>query len=204
MRLFRPSRRPLESPRRIAARMPWRCRRIVRASLTNGSSCDLDAHASQASRCAGASAGVLELVEQPQLLLEQERPVERLLACWTSARSRAAGLLGGRLQERPAGALDPRPLACASARARSTHRAGPGRRRAGRDGPRGTGRSRPRPAGSPRGSPSHSRPTCRSRRRGSSSCARRAGRRTPAASAALRPGEHHTIAPERWSTTEVR
>jgi hypothetical protein len=57
MRLFRPSRRPLVRPRRIAARMPWRCRRMVRASLTNGSSFDLDAYASQASRCAGASAG---------------------------------------------------------------------------------------------------------------------------------------------------
>jgi hypothetical protein len=57
MRLLSPSRRPLFSPRRIAARMPARWRRIVRASLTNGSSFDLEAQASQASRCAGALAG---------------------------------------------------------------------------------------------------------------------------------------------------
>ena len=57
MRLLSPSRRPLFSPRRIAARMPARWRRIVRASLTNGSSFDLEAQASQASRCAGARAG---------------------------------------------------------------------------------------------------------------------------------------------------
>jgi hypothetical protein len=57
---------------------------MVRASLTNGSSRDRDAQVSQASRCAGASAGVVELVEQSELFFEQERAVERLLACWTS------------------------------------------------------------------------------------------------------------------------
>jgi hypothetical protein len=36
MRLLRPSRRPLERRSRMAARMPSRWRRIVRASLTNG------------------------------------------------------------------------------------------------------------------------------------------------------------------------
>jgi hypothetical protein len=41
----------------MAARMPARWRRIVRASLMNGSSRDLDAQASQPSRCAGASRG---------------------------------------------------------------------------------------------------------------------------------------------------
>src|SRR3954452_7604788 len=36
--LLRPSRRPLESPRRIAARIPWRWARRVRARATNGAS----------------------------------------------------------------------------------------------------------------------------------------------------------------------
>ena len=54
---MRPSRRPLERPRRIAARMPSRCSRRVRASRTNGRSRERDAQASQASRCAGARRG---------------------------------------------------------------------------------------------------------------------------------------------------
>jgi hypothetical protein len=63
MRLLRPSSGPLERPRRIAARMPARWRRIVRASLTNGSRRDRDAHASQAVR--QREHGVLECEEQP-------------------------------------------------------------------------------------------------------------------------------------------
>lgn len=55
--LLRPSMRPLESPRRMAARMPSRLARGVLASLMNGLSLLRDAHASHALRCAGASAG---------------------------------------------------------------------------------------------------------------------------------------------------
>src|ERR1039458_580841 len=58
MRLFSPSRRPFVSLRRMAARIPSRCSRMVRASLTNGSSFDRDAQASQASRCSGAGVTV--------------------------------------------------------------------------------------------------------------------------------------------------
>jgi hypothetical protein len=79
MRLLSPSSRPLLRPSRIALRIASRWRRMVRASLTNGSSRDLEAQVSQASRCAGASAGVVELVEQSELFFEQERAVERLV-----------------------------------------------------------------------------------------------------------------------------
>ena len=61
----------------MAASTPARWLRIVRARRTNGRSRDLEAHASQASRCAGASRGSLELVEQAELFLEQEGAVER-------------------------------------------------------------------------------------------------------------------------------
>ena len=74
--LLRPSRRPLERPRRMAARMPSRWARRVRASLTNGASRERAAQASQASRCAGARRRVVEVVEQPELLAQQEGAVE--------------------------------------------------------------------------------------------------------------------------------
>ena len=117
MRLLRPSRRPLLRPRRIALRIPSRWRRMVRASLMNGSSLDRDAQASQLSRCAGASVGIVELVEQSQLLFEQERAVERLVGLLDLAELRELvdRLLVGALEQRPAGALDP--LARAGVRA---------------------------------------------------------------------------------------
>src|SRR5438445_11545256 len=54
----------------------------------------------------------LESVEQPQLLLEQERAVERLVGpLHFGQQLELLGLLlGGRLQQRPARALDPAPL----------------------------------------------------------------------------------------------
>ena len=67
------------SPRRIAARTPWRCWRIVRASWTNGSSLDLDAPGEPGVEVRWRERGVVELVEQPQFLLEQEAAVERLV-----------------------------------------------------------------------------------------------------------------------------
>src|SRR5215217_4802827 len=96
MRLLRPSRRPLVRPRRIAARMPGRWRRIVCASLMNGVSREREAW-------------VVELVEQPELFLEQEGTVERLVGLLDLAEQRELvdRLLGGRLEQRPAGALDP-------------------------------------------------------------------------------------------------
>src|SRR5512132_2048744 len=55
--LLRPSRRPLVRPRWMAARMPSRCSRRVRASRAKGLGLERDAQASQASRCSGARAG---------------------------------------------------------------------------------------------------------------------------------------------------
>ena len=46
--------------------------------MTNGSRREREAQVSQASRCGGARLWMVELVEQPQLLLEEERAVERL------------------------------------------------------------------------------------------------------------------------------
>jgi len=111
MRLLRPSRRPLLSPSWMAARIPSRWRRMVRASFMNGSNRDREAQVSQLSRCAGARAGILELVEQPQLLFEQERAVERPVGLLDFAElgELVHGLLGGGLEQRPAGALDPLP-----------------------------------------------------------------------------------------------
>ena len=52
---------------------------------------------------------VVEVVEQPELLLEQERAVQRLVGLLDLAELRELvdGLLGGALEQRPAGALDP-------------------------------------------------------------------------------------------------
>ncbi len=53
--------------------------------------------------------GVVEVVEQPEFLFEQEGAVERLVGLLDLAELRELvdGLLGGALQQRPAGALDP-------------------------------------------------------------------------------------------------
>ena len=196
---MRPSRRPLLRPRRIAARMPSRWRRIVRASLTNGSSRDRDAHASQASRCSGASAGSrggrgAELFARAG--------TRGTAACWPARPRRAGelgdGLLGGGLEQRPAGALDPLALAVwerswafyssrrtwSTARWREAHDV----ERVKADLGVGDGC---------RGSRAGSRRTCRSRPPGSSACGRRARRRTPAGWRRCGPGAHHTIAPVR-------
>ena len=79
MRLLSPSRRPLVRPRRIAARMPWRCWRIVRASMTNGSSLEREGQGEPGVEVRWRECGVLELVKQPQLLLEEEGAEHRLL-----------------------------------------------------------------------------------------------------------------------------
>jgi hypothetical protein len=73
---------------------------MVRASLTNGSSRERDAHASQASRCAAARRGCFELVEEAQLLVEQERAEHRLVGLLDLGEQSELGdrLLGRRLQ----------------------------------------------------------------------------------------------------------
>src|SRR5215213_7915464 len=89
--LLRPSRRPLESPSGIAARMPSRCARRVRARRTNGFRRERDAQASQASRWAGAVERAVGLLDFPEGGELSDR------------------LSFGRFEQRPAGALDPAP-----------------------------------------------------------------------------------------------
>ena len=59
----------------------------------------------------------LELVGQPELLLEQERTVEGAVGLlYFGEQLELLGFLfGGRLQQRPAGALDPSSLGCVGA-----------------------------------------------------------------------------------------
>src|SRR5206468_11339804 len=96
-------------PRRMAARMPSRWARSVRASATNGRS--------RGSRCPGQPgvevlgrlAWVVEVVEQSQFFAQQEGAVEALVGLLDLAEGGelADGLALGGLQQRPAGALDP-------------------------------------------------------------------------------------------------
>ena len=81
----------------------------VRAWRTNGRSRERVAQAGQASRCSGARGWVVEVVEQPELLAQQERAVEATVgALYLGERGEVAdGLAGGRFEQRPAGALDP-------------------------------------------------------------------------------------------------
>ena len=118
----------------------------------------------------------------------------------------ADGLVLGRLEQRPAGALDPAARAgCASARGRSIRRGGPGRRRAA---PRRTtwnGSKQISASGTAaRMARLVARRSCRSRPPGSTAGGRRARRRRPARWRCCGPGAHHTIAPvavvgDRWS-----
>ena len=57
----------------------------------------------------GREGGIVELVEQAELLFEQEGSVERLVGLLDVGEQRELGerLLVGRLEQRPAGALDP-------------------------------------------------------------------------------------------------
>ena len=92
----------------MAARMPSRWARRVRASLTKGRA-GSEAQASQASRCAGARRRVVEVVEQPELFAQQEGAVEPGVGLLDVAEGGqlAEGLAFGRFEQRPAGALDP-------------------------------------------------------------------------------------------------
>src|SRR4051812_30857002 len=104
-RLLRPSRRPLDSPRRMAASTPARWRRRVRAALTKGSRRLRAAQLSQASRCGRRQARVVEVVEQPQLVVEQEGAVEAAVAGVDLAEGAELlqALAVGRLEQRPSG-----------------------------------------------------------------------------------------------------
>jgi hypothetical protein len=73
--LLRPSRRPLERPRRIAARIPWRWARRVRQG-DEGSEPRARGPGQPRVKVRGRQAGVVEVVEQPQLFAQQEGAVE--------------------------------------------------------------------------------------------------------------------------------
>ena len=185
----------------MAARMPSRCLRRVRASRTNGRSRERAAQASQASRCAGASAGSAQVVEQPQLFAQQEGAVEAAVGVLDLAErgELADGLVLGRLEQRPAGALDPAAGRGVGALvARSIRRGGPGRSRAA---PRRHDVERVKADLGVRGrlsriarwySPLMSIETARIESLRSPSSSKK-----PCKVALLRPGAHHTIAPVR-------
>ena len=92
--------------------MPARWRRIVRASRMNGHEPGAGRPGQPGVEVRRREPRVVELVEQPQLLLEQEGAVERLVGLRDFAEQRELrdGLLVGRLEQRPAGALDPAPV----------------------------------------------------------------------------------------------
>jgi hypothetical protein len=109
MRLLSPSRRPLESPSRMAARMPARWRRIVRREPNERDEPGAGGPCEPGVEVGGREPRVVELVEQPQLLFEQKGAVERLVGERDFAEQRELRdrLLLGCLEQRPAGALDP-------------------------------------------------------------------------------------------------
>jgi hypothetical protein len=85
----------------------------------------------------GRQRGAVEVVEQPELFAQQEGAVEALVGVLDVAEGGelSDGLALGRLEQRPAGVLDPSGRSrCVSDRARSTRRGGPGRSRATRAG----------------------------------------------------------------------
>src|SRR4051794_4768822 len=107
-RLLRPSRRPLDSPRRMAARMPWRGARGVRGSATNGRSLDLAAQGQPGVEVRRGEGRVVEVVKQPQLLVQQKGAAEPRVGLLDLAEGGqlADGLTFGRLEQRPARPLD--------------------------------------------------------------------------------------------------
>jgi len=80
---------PIVRPRRMAARIPSRWLRRVRASRTNGRRRERAAPASQASRCAGARSGSGQVVEQPEFFAQQEGAVAVAVAEASSTLTRS-------------------------------------------------------------------------------------------------------------------
>ena len=130
-RLLRPSRRPLLRPRRIAARIAVAVAAEGAGELDERSSRD-GMPRSARRRGARARASVVEVVEQPELL--RAAGTRGRAACWLSWTSPSLAswsmvCVGGGLEQRPAGALDPLAFAVWERRGRSTRRGGPGRPR---------------------------------------------------------------------------
>ena len=156
----------------MAARMPSRWRRSVRASRTNGVSREREAQASQASRCAGASArvgrggraaGALRAAGRRGRAAGWPAGPRRACASWRTVWCSGALSSDQRvpLTQRPFGVCERSWAFHSSRRTWSIARAG----RAGR---RGTGQSRSRRRGRRRGSRAGTRRSCRSRPPGSS------------------------------------
>ncbi len=154
----------------------------------------------------GRQCRVGQVVEQPQLLAQQERAVEPpvVVLDFPEGGELADGLAFGRLEQRPAGALDPAagrgvralvevPFVAADL----------------------IGGARSEPADvegveADLGARTAWRMACWYSPLMSIETARIESRRSPSSSknacrvALLRPARHHTIAPDRWSATEVR
>ena len=107
--LLRPSRRPLERPRRMAARMPSRWRAEGAGEPDERVEPGSGGPGQPGVEVRGRERGVVEVVEQPQLLAQQEGAVEPRVGLLDLAErgELADGLAFGRLEQRPAGALDP-------------------------------------------------------------------------------------------------
>src|SRR4051794_3492276 len=88
---------------------------MVRASRTNGRSLEREAQASQASRCASASAGSSTVAELAQLLLEQVGTEELVVGLLDLGErdALAVGEVLGRLAQREAHVLERRALGAA-------------------------------------------------------------------------------------------
>jgi hypothetical protein len=179
---LRPSSRPLESPSRIAARIPVRCSRRVRARRDERLELRAAGPCQPGVEVLGRERGILEVVEQPQLLAQQEGAVEAVVVLDVGERGELADrlVLWG-AQQRPAGVLDPAALGRVRAVV-AVSLVAPGRSRALRGARRGRGQGRSRRSGRPGGWRAGTRRSCRSRPPGSTRAGRRAARRSPARS----------------------
>src|SRR3954451_9153644 len=72
--LLSPSSRPLERPRRMAARIPWRWPRA--GQRDEGPQSGARGPGQPGVEVRGRQASVVEVIEQPQLFAQQEGPVE--------------------------------------------------------------------------------------------------------------------------------
>jgi len=96
----------------MAARMPARWRRIVRASLTNGPQARSGCPGQPGVEVRRCERGVGELVEQPEFFFHEEGAEHRVvdLSDFAEQRELRDRLLVWCLQQRPSGVLDPAAL----------------------------------------------------------------------------------------------
>src|SRR5215217_5258058 len=107
--LLRPSRRPLESPSRIAARIPFTVLAQGAGEADERSKARAAGPGQPGVQVRGRQCRVGQVVEQPEFLAQQEGAVEPpvVVLDFPEGGELADGLAFGRLEQRPAGALDP-------------------------------------------------------------------------------------------------